>query len=1032
MTSYRREREGLSSSAGTSGRSADASPITVYDRRGYARTWREGSRMRPRSAPLAGVDGTSTQQLAISDNGTKQAGVSMPHSSVPERFHLREAGPLEETVGAVTFPSKAPTGRWEAVQLGYVLEQMCQELPAPPSWDEPSEADPEELLEHDLDDVFKRPWDVYSTVWQELVRHAWVHCTERGVLLEKVRLACDKIFGDCLGVAHRLQSYSKAATSPTQPVKRQAEELRQKVEELREENDRLKSELNSARADQRSAEAQKIRAEKRSEELSSKSAQADERANEAEADNRDLRASYQRSEHEKRRLKDALDSTRRKLEEESRQRESEVSEARAEATSWRNVTALACNAKADLPRDAANLVAGMGLPHFARFITLVDKATARYLLNGLSLKQQASVISELGDEGYLFLDVSDPTNTARLLASLQDATFAASLLSQLDEHVQASLINVLSQKHVISTRLQQHLSRQAQLLQPIDHNPTTRLEAPLGWVLRLLPTSLEPAHSVSSLTTPSWPTPAGRNPDSVMKLSYLDLASPDAEPILDTKLDLSLPYAEERLLCLLARMPNRHALLVATCGHFPVASLTRCCDRLKELGADLSDMSASSALALACGPSEGHLQAVQGGLDTVLGWDGRTRQYRLVSQASLPDVKCTSLLKLVAENECQISQHPDVRIAIDIAAKATLSRNIHQLRRIFISYCIGNGETNDFQLLLTPKMFYELCKQAKLKVKEKATTKLASSVAKAHASSDAKQPGGSPGTRGKAKKGQTMSALDFNNFLEALVQLTVQRSPVAAGSTVASTSQAQSQQKTQNETRRTSQPEDGVKVQDSADSEGRSTLDTRDEMARGAHALESLRALVEDTVLCLSATPQRGGEITTNDTVQSVIEQYEHTIYNVFSHYADADDQSALSMHAILKLAKQAGLQNNLSLSTVACAFYDVAIACKDDPSERSVSLWTGIHNDAFHGFFLRISSPFLTSFLSHVVIFVCWMRLSKTYRTDLNTLHLRHGENFKELMVVLARLGYRSSKPDAPIENLLSSFLATLQKTAI
>lgn len=661
-------------------------------RRAYARVWLEGSRqIRPKSAPSTALS---------MDN------VEMPESKVPERFHLRDAGPLEDTVGSVTFPSKQPAGRWEVMQLAHVLETMCKELSAPPSWNDPSEADPEELLESNLDELYRRPWDVYSVAWRELVRQAWVHCTERGVLMEKVRVACNKMFEDTLSVAQHLQSYSKAASSPNQPMKRQAKELRAKVQELQDECEKLKNELNSARADQRSAEASRIRAEKRAEELSTSASAAEERANDAESECRDLRASYQRSEHEKRRLRDALDSTRKKLEEEARQRESEVGQARSEVSAWRSLTAMTCNAKGfELPKEAASLLSEMGLPQFGRYITLVDRNIARHLLNGLSLKQQAAVFCELGQDAHVFLDLNDPTNAARLLASLDDPSFAAAIMSHLSDKHQGSLIDVLTQKHAISIHLQQYLSRQSKLLQPLDHQPSSRLDAPLAFVLRLLPTSLEPSYMVSRISFPEWPSPIGRNPELLLKLAVLDLASPDSEPIMQQQLDLSLPFSEERLLCLLARVPQQYALLVATCGQFPSSTLPGSMAKLRELGADLSDLPSSSPLCFACSPSEGHVKADSGGLDIVLTWDTRVRHYRLVSRNSAPDVKCTKLVSLATDRPS-----PPFRSALELSARATLARFLHPLRRLFFYHgCPGAYHASTSPLGKRCKHFTRMC-----------------------------------------------------------------------------------------------------------------------------------------------------------------------------------------------------------------------------------------------------------------------------------------------------------------------------------
>jgi hypothetical protein len=847
-------------------------------------------------------------------------------TAVPERFHLRDDGPLQETVGSVNFPSKAPVGRWEVVQLRSVLEALCAELPEPPSWNDPAEADPEELIEHDLELLFRRPWSAYSVAFQELVRHAWVHCTERGVLLEKVRLACEKIFSDCLGVAHRLQSYCKAEGSPNPPSKPRAEELRQEVERLREETQRLKSELNSARGDQRTAEVAKIRAEKRSEELSAQALEADKRAKEAEADNRDLRASNQRSEHEKSSLNEELDSTRCKLDEESRLRESEVVDARSAADSWRSLVALACNVRADLPKDSANLLADIGLPQLARYITLVNKATARHILNGLSIKQQATVITELGENGYLFLDLDDSGSTARLLASLQDPSLAALLLSRLDEQSQASVVSILSQKHAISSRLRQNLSCQAQLMQPLDRDPSDTSEAPPAWVLRLLPTSLEPAHAVTSIAHPSWPSPAGCNAGNMLKLTYLDLASPNSEPIMETRIDLSLPFSDERLLCLLSRMPPQHALLVATCGHFPVLSLPRSASRLRELGADLSNISTPSPLALACAPSEGHLKVLQGGLDSVLAWDGRLCQFRLVSQSSLPDAKCSALLRLVGDQEEAVMQS-NLPTSLDVAAKATLARNIHPLRRIFIAQSIAGNDVGE-QLTITPRTFLEICKDAKLKVKEKLVIKLATNVAKANSDSSTSKRASSASGRGRNRGRQSKPVLDINGFLEAIVRLAVRRNRAARGT--ADTEQQQQQQ----QQARHSRTAEGAQIEGN-NQQPHAKLQLQ--ASRGAYALGCLGALIEDSIVSAAIPQQRELEKDASENVQSVLKNYETTLQNTFSAYADADvdEKTAISLHAALRLASQLGLLSMLSRSLIACAFYDVAVGLQSHPSEK-------------------------------------------------------------------------------------------------
>eukprot|EP00899_Mesostigma_viride_P021884 jgi/Mesvir1/29698/Mv00932-RA.1 len=94
---------------------------------------------------------------------------------------------------ALQFPSKSPSGRLEVVCLARVLDLMCAEIiEKMPDKEAPQQAmggrgAPEELAAVDLDASSYALWDVYSVVWKELVRQVWVHCVERGVLLERLR-----------------------------------------------------------------------------------------------------------------------------------------------------------------------------------------------------------------------------------------------------------------------------------------------------------------------------------------------------------------------------------------------------------------------------------------------------------------------------------------------------------------------------------------------------------------------------------------------------------------------------------------------------------------------------------------------------------------------------------------------------------------------------------------------------------------------------------------------------------------------------
>jgi hypothetical protein len=138
----------------------------------------------------------------------------LPDSNIPARYHLHTETFLPKDDDAVAmvhaigyrktvFPSKRPASRWEVVQLARVLDAMVMDAqnescPPPPSVN----ASREELARERPEHVFGGLWGVYQGVLHEIVRHVWVQCTERGVLLERVRKSTDLVMayaGSLLG-----------------------------------------------------------------------------------------------------------------------------------------------------------------------------------------------------------------------------------------------------------------------------------------------------------------------------------------------------------------------------------------------------------------------------------------------------------------------------------------------------------------------------------------------------------------------------------------------------------------------------------------------------------------------------------------------------------------------------------------------------------------------------------------------------------------------------------------------------------------
>jgi hypothetical protein len=307
----------------------------------------------------------------------------------------------------------------------------------------------------------------------------------------------------------------------------------------------------------------------------------------------------------------------------------------------------------------------------------------------------------------------------------------------------------------------------------------------------------------------------------------------------------------------------------------------------------------------------------------VLAWDGRLCQFRLVSQSSLPDAKCSALLRLVGDQEEAVMQS-NLPTSLDVAAKATLARNIHPLRRIFIAQSIAGNDVGE-QLTITPRTFLEICKDAKLKVKEKLVIKLATNVAKANSDSSTSKRASSASGRGRNRGRQSKPVLDINGFLEAIVRLAVRRNRAARGTGDTEQQQQQARQ---------SWTAEGAQIEGS-NQQPHVELQLR--ASRGAYALGCLGALIEDSIVSAAIPQQRELEKHASENVQSVLKNYETTLQNTFSAYADADvdEKTAISLHAALRLASQLGLLSKLSRSLIACAFYDVAVGLQSHPSEK-------------------------------------------------------------------------------------------------
>ncbi|KAK3258855.1 hypothetical protein CYMTET_32120 [Cymbomonas tetramitiformis] len=138
----------------------------------------------------------------------------LPDTQIPARFQLFAHSPIGANGGfgildagqsttmqggrnapkwdKTIFPTKRPAGRWEVVQLSRVFDAMAMEANANNVGKAVGmNCSRKELCDYDPDEAVSAMWTVYQTIWLEIVRQVWVHCTERGVLLERVRKSCE-------------------------------------------------------------------------------------------------------------------------------------------------------------------------------------------------------------------------------------------------------------------------------------------------------------------------------------------------------------------------------------------------------------------------------------------------------------------------------------------------------------------------------------------------------------------------------------------------------------------------------------------------------------------------------------------------------------------------------------------------------------------------------------------------------------------------------------------------------------------------
>lgn len=170
-------------------------------------------------------DGGDGASAAGSDAGgvriVLQAGKKVPGTAIPKRYWLTEESPVYASAAndasfvhgqfrATVFPSKAPSNRVEVQFLGRVLDMMLEEVYEGTDMSAQGRLSPgigelrkalTELRSGDTERSrevlagfsgfgprYSAEIGVWSVVFFELVRQVFVHCEQRGILLERVRV----------------------------------------------------------------------------------------------------------------------------------------------------------------------------------------------------------------------------------------------------------------------------------------------------------------------------------------------------------------------------------------------------------------------------------------------------------------------------------------------------------------------------------------------------------------------------------------------------------------------------------------------------------------------------------------------------------------------------------------------------------------------------------------------------------------------------------------------------------------------------
>eukprot|EP00002_Diphylleia_rotans_P023353 TRINITY_DN4593_c0_g2_i3.p1 TRINITY_DN4593_c0_g2~~TRINITY_DN4593_c0_g2_i3.p1 ORF type:complete len:3197 (+),score=624.89 TRINITY_DN4593_c0_g2_i3:110-9700(+) len=191
------------------------------------------------------------------------------YSRIPAAHHVYVQSPLRQALDAdeviyndkerlyqaLVFPTPNPSSRVEALHLMNALESMIQSHP-PQDNTILIETDPKKLLSFNFLNTFFREMQSYDIVFAEAVRQVYVHCLERGILMERVRTRYVEFFAGCATIIHQLQLALERSVQTSEQLRSEyefmAERLKQaetafQEEKNKEEQEKFEKELGSIR-----------------------------------------------------------------------------------------------------------------------------------------------------------------------------------------------------------------------------------------------------------------------------------------------------------------------------------------------------------------------------------------------------------------------------------------------------------------------------------------------------------------------------------------------------------------------------------------------------------------------------------------------------------------------------------------------------------------------------------------------------------------------------------------------------------------